>query len=293
MLSRRPEIETIPTARQHALLVTSFIKPCVDFHWHFHPEVELVWLEEAQGVLHAGRSLSPYSSGQLVLTGANLPHAYGSHPGQRTGARWTVLHFRPELWGEAFWLLPENRRTCTLLSQSSRGLVFSGSGVAACGALLRRLAQRKAGDVPLALALELFDRLARMTNRRFLNAEGVVGDESERGDPRMARILAWLDERADDADLTQAEVAATVGMSPQAFCRFFRTRSGRTFQRHLNELRVARACASLLGSEKTVGEIAFESGFNNLSNFNRRFREVSGRTPREYREASGGVIATG
>lgn len=291
MLQHRPEIESLPTASQQGLMVTSFAKPCVDFHWHFHPEVELVWLEQAQGVLHVGRSLTPYYSGQIVMTGANLPHAYGSHPGQRTGAHWTVLHFRPELWGAAFWALPENRRIRSLLAQAARGLVFSGGNVANCAGLLRRLDQRWAGDMPLALTLQLLDRLARMTNRQYLNAEAVVGDESDRGDPRLARILAWLDERADDADVTQAEAAKQIGMSPQAFCRFFRTRSGRTFQRHLNELRVARACATLIGSEKSVGEIAFESGFNNLSNFNRRFREITGRTPREYREAEGGVRA--
>ncbi|EIQ00510.1 DNA-binding domain-containing protein, AraC-type [Opitutaceae bacterium TAV1] len=288
MLPERPRIEPLP-AGQHGVKVTSFEKSCVDSHWHFHPEVELVWIEKGQGVLHAGRALFPYQAGQMVLAGANLPHAYGSHPGQRTGARWRVLHFRPSVWGETFWQLPENHRIQKLITSAGRGFVFTGEVVSVCADLLRRMETRRPGNMPLALVLELLERLALEKGRYCLNPEPVSGGEAPDGDPRLGRILAWLDERAGDAELTQAEVARWIKMSPQSFCRFFRRVAGRTFHHHLNELRVARACASLLGTEKPVGEIAFEAGFNNLSNFNRRFREITGRTPREYREAGGGV----
>lgn len=76
-------------------------------------------------------------------------------------------------------------------------------------------------------------------------------------------------------------------MSPQAFCRFFRAGTGRTFQRYVSEVRVARACVGLLNSDRGVSEIALEAGFSNLSNFNRRFREVTGYPPRIYRQMEG------
>jgi len=78
-------------------------------------------------------------------------------------------------------------------------------------------------------------------------------------------------------------MARSIGLSPQAFCRFFRSKSGRSFQQYANELRVVRACSSLRHPEEGIADIVFRSEFNNLSNFNRRFREIVGRTPREYR----------
>ncbi len=293
MWPQRPQIEPLP-AKQHGITVTAFEKPCVDSHWHFHPEVELVWIEQGQGVLHVGQALFPYRPGLMILAGSNLPHAYGSHPSQRTGAKWHVLHLPLDAWGEAFWRLPENHRIQKLITQSLRGIVFSGDVVATCAGLLRRMESRQPGDMPLALALELLERLALAKNRHTLNAKsadsgnGVTGNNGGNSDPRLIRILAWLDERADDADISQAEAAQLAGMTPQAFCRFFRRLTGYAFHEHLNNLRVARACAALLCTDKAVAEIAFETGFGNLSNFNRRFREIVGHTPREYRDANGG-----
>ena len=283
----QPTREPLPKAHSHGFSVRSYRKACVDFHWHFHPELELIHIEEGQGVCHAGRTLEPYRAGDLFFLGANLPHSYGSQPSQRTGARWTVLHFLPERWGQEFWSLPQNRRIRRAIEEAGKGFRFSGPDTEPLITLLRRLENPAAGDCELALFLELLDRLSRCKNARPLNSAPI--QQNQAIDVRLPKVLAWLEENAGGADLTQSEAARLVGLSPQAFCRFFRQGAGRPFHDYVNELRVARACADLLNSEKSISTTAFDAGFQNLANFNRRFREITGQTPREYRRSHGGV----
>lgn len=278
--------EILPGVQTHGYAVKTFRKPSVDSHWHFHPELELTLIEAGKGVFHAGRSLTPYAPGDLLLLGANLPHAFGSRPSERTGACWTVMHFAPERWGNAYWQLPQNQRVKALFQQARRGLRFRGREAGRCAELLGTLAKSPLDGVGLVVWTELVERLARIKNRSYLNAS--PAPEQKPIDPRVRKVFAWIDDEVEFPGLTQAAAAELIGLSPQAFCRFFRQHTGRPFHRYVNELRIAHACSALLNSESSVSEISFHAGFNNLANFNRRFREILGQTPTEYRRSGGG-----
>lgn len=279
-----PRIESLPEARQTGLRLKSFRKACVDFHWHFHPEIELIHVKTGNGVRYVGRSMEPFAAGDLCLIGANVPHAFGSHPAERRGAEWTVGHFLPEIWGSSFWQLPEMKRVSAMLARAQRGLRFDPTETDDAVALFERM-ESESGASRLAGWLEILERLARARGR-CLNPSAFTEFEA---DGRLQRVLAWIEDHAADAAMTQARAAGEIRMSPQAFCRFFRKGTGRPFHRYVSEVRVARACGSLLHGDAGISEIAFQAGFNNLANFNRRFREITGRTPREYRRMRGGV----
>ncbi len=267
--------------------MASFRKRCVDFHWHFHPEIELVHILKGRGVRYVGQSVEPFADGDFCLLGSNLPHAFGSHPADRKGAEWTVAHFLPSKWGATFWELPEARRIRSLILQAQQGIWLGRSRETRnCVVLLKETEQAGPGGRRLSAWLELLDRLASLRGRRLLNpgrglAEHVL-------DTRLEKTLAWIDKNAG-TDISQAEAARKISMSPQAFSRYFRHRTGKVFHRYVNEVRIARSCCELLQANGTVGEIAFRSGFNNLANFNRRFREITGHTPRSYRQIEGGL----
>lgn len=266
--------------------MTEFSKPCVDFHWHFHPEFELTFIQHGKGTRSIGHTVQPYSDGDICLIGGGLPHAYGSNPQDRTGARWSVLHFQPERFGEAFWNLSQNQRVRRLLYEARRGLWFPPSAVPAIRGLLQKIAAVRSADFGTIYLLELLVVLANVRGWRPLNVASVAYP-TEIADKRLPALLAWVDVQADSAELSQARAAERVNLSPQAFCRYFRHRLGKSFRQYVNELRVSRACSKLLHSEAPISEIAFESGFNNLANFNRRFREVVDCTPSEYRSGRG------
>jgi AraC-like DNA-binding protein len=101
-------------------------------------------------------------------------------------------------------------------------------------------------------------------------------------DPRLDQILEWI-QRHIAEPITQEQAAAEVAMSPAAFSRWFKKCVGCVFHWHLNKLRVARVCARLSSGQDSITEAAFQSGYNNLANFNRRFREITGLTPSEFR----------
>jgi AraC-like DNA-binding protein len=286
ILAKDPLFESVPRTRHEGLNCESFRKSCVDFHWHFHPEIELIHIRQGRGVRYIGRSMEPYFPGDFCLIGANVPHAFGSSPSERRGAEWIVGQFLPEIWGEAFWSLPETRRIVAMLKRAQRGIRFEGRDTLPCLKIFAKIGDLAPGAPRLAAWLELLDRLAHGKGQRDLNA---TAHTAITVDARLQSVLGWIEEHAADPSLTQSAAAHTVHLSPQAFCRFFRARTGRPFHRYISEVRVARACSGLLHSDASVSEIAYESGFNNLANFNRRFREITGCPPRDYRRMNGGV----
>jgi len=285
MFPHDPRIETLPETRQRGLRVKSFRKICVDFHWHFHPEIELIYVRCGNGVRHVGKSTEPFRAGDLCLLGPNVPHAFGSDPAQRRGAEWIVGHFLPEMWGQTFWDLPEMGRVKSLLQRAGHGLRFETPAAAECGEAFYRL-EKSYGAMRLSSWLELLHLLVQLGPPRLLNA---VPCENKVQDLRLQDVLAWVETYASDPSLNQKAAARKVGLSPQAFCRFFLSGTGRPFHRYVNEVRVARACGELLSGSEAISEIAFRVGFNNLANFNRRFLEIAGSTPRRYRQIGDGL----
>ncbi len=274
-----PSLEPLPEARERALRIKSFRKSRLDSHWHFHPEIELIWVKRGHGLRYVDRSIEPFSSGDFCLIGKNVPHAFVSIPSQHTGAEWIVGHFLPETWGETFWGLPENRRIAALLIRSQHGLRFDLRETGGIHELFERM-EEVSGAFRLAMWLEVMERLAQCRRQQVLNARAVTEIKI---DSRLQHILNWIGRNVTDPAMTQARAADEVRMSPQSFCRFFRAGTGRSFQRYVNEVRVARVCSGLIHDSQSISETAFQEGFNNLANFNRRFREITGRTPRQYR----------
>jgi len=284
---RLPPVE----AQTRAFLARRHRQPAFPFHWHYHAEVELVWVRHGRGLRYVGRSVEAFRAGDLVLVGAKVPHAWGWAPAPGGPADWTVIQLLPERWGEAFWQLPEAKGLRKLLAEADRGLQFVGRPVWRIGGLTEKLAaQRPYSFGAFALFIEICRQLLAVAARP-LNA-GPVMLESGKCDPRLEAVLKFIDEHS--MELTrQSEIAARVKMGPAVFCRWFRRHLGRNFQHYLNELRVARVCARLAAEEQNITTIALECGFNNLANFNRRFREITGLTPRQFRAETREIAAPG
>jgi AraC-like DNA-binding protein len=280
----RPFLEDVPLPGPGSVAVREFNLLAFVHPWHRHPEVELTWIIEGEGLRHVGDSVEPFQAGDFCLVGADLPHAWLSHKGEgKAGrARSLVVQFDPARFGDAFWALPECARIARLLVRAAQGLCFRRS-------LGERLAKKLAGvETPLArltTVLEILDELARATGARALSLGAWTRDYRAKADPKLRRVLAHLGENAGEA-ISQAQVARRVGMSPAAFSRFFRRAVGKTFQSYLTDLRLGMACRQLLETDRRVSEIAYAAGFGNLSNFNRAFRQSRGVAPREFRQRS-------
>ena len=277
-----PRLEPVPATKYRPFDFKRFARPKFDFIWHHHPEIELTYILHGNGVRYVGNSIQPFHSGDFCLIGANVPHAYGSHPKMHRGAKWLVLHFLPERFGAEFWRFPETQAVRKLLDASRCGIRFHGRGAEKCIQLLQKLDRRTSNLDGLSKFLKVLDSLCSIQHKTKLMPWGEMEPDRLRIDPRLQKALAWM-ESADSVAITQSRAARLTNMSSASFSRFFRNQTGRTFVRHLNELRIARACVSLAAEDRRIIEIAMETGFGNLSNFNRRFMEIVGMPPRDYR----------
>lgn len=259
---------------------TCFIRrdSAFDFAWHYHREYELTLITAGNGRRYVGTTVERYRPGDLVLLGPDLPHTYASAPGEEL-AEAAVAQFRHDFLGPDFFALPQFHPLDGLLARSARGLRFSPDDETL--ALIAGLPRLDAAARTVAL-LDVLTRLAAEATATPITDPGYAAAPSTVMRDRVDAVCRHLQE-AHTEPVLQTEVAALAHMSPTSFSRFFRQAMGRTLTDYVNQLRVETACSLLTSTSLAVTEVAARSGYRNLANFNRRFRELKGLRPTEYR----------
>jgi len=281
---RKASYEKIETAPGRSFAFREFDLPAFDSPWHFHPEFELTLVTSGTGRRFVGDHIAEYGPGDLALLGPELPHFWHTETAgnEHERSRSLVVQFLPAFLGEAFFQLPELDAIKGLFANASRGLRFTGRTQKRAAEILTRMASRSPQGQLLGL-LEALDMLSRSLDVEVLATEGFAPVLDTRTEERINRCQAYIFDHLNEP-LRLDEVAAHMTMSPSAFSRYFKRTMGKTFSHFVNELRVGKACRALLETERPVAGIAYECGFNNLSNFNRRFKELRGVSPRRFRE---------
>lgn len=280
----RARLEDVQWGPDESFLVTGHDLPRFEVPWHFHPEIELTCIVEGEGDRCVGDHLGAFSAGDLVLLGPNLPHYWRSVQagGKNRRARALVLHMRTTSLGPGFWELPECREWKQLLDSAPRGLCFDQATAARVQPLFESLESSK-GTKRLLGLLEILQILAEGAGTAGrLAGLGYLPDNDSLAADRMRRVYDHLYAHLEEP-LSLPEIAQVAGMSDAAFSRYCKKVTGRTLTALINELRVARACKQLVETTLSVSEIAFLTGFQSLSNFNRVFAEAKGTAPSWYR----------
>jgi AraC-like DNA-binding protein len=281
MLAR---VERIPASPSSSFVFKRRRDPRFEFAWHFHPEVELTWIVSSRGRRFVGDHVADYREGDLVLLGPNLPHTWHSEGRGKHEA--VVVQFAEGFLGPEFLDLPELLPVRRLLERARRGLHVVGRAQRAVARRLEEM-ERAEGLGRLRALLEVLETLARSREARPLASAGFVPSLRKTDVERIDRVLGFLADRYA-GDVSLPETAAVAHLSVPAFSRFFKRRTGKTFVAYVNDLRLGRACRLLIETDRPVSDIAFDCGFNNLSNFNRRFLETRSMSPRAYRQAHSG-----
>jgi len=280
-----PFFENIPVPRGSSFGFRLFRLKAFPFRWHVHPEVELTLIHSGFGRRLVGDDISSFGPGDLVLLGSDLPHTWASDPeasGRGKRCVSTVVQFLPDFLGRQMLAAPEFGGVARLLERARRGLVFTGRARAAVAERIGQMATASpAGRLMLlldALLLLSGDRTAKpLCSAGFRPAPEAVHRT------RIAEVCAFLNQEYE-RPIRLAEAAKVAHLSPHSFGRFFRNAMGKGFTDYLNELRVGRACDLLIRTDRPILSVATEAGFENLSNFNRRFLALKGMRPREFRQ---------
>jgi AraC-like DNA-binding protein len=255
--------------------------------WHVHAELELILTLQFCGYRMVGDDITPLTPGDLVLLGPNLPHIWqlDEHRGTRVPVRILLVQFVEEFLGNDFWSIPATHSLRRLFKRAHMGLRIDGQSRERVTRIMLDM-RATSGLQRMAQFLTLLEILASESECHVLATAGCSAQLNPFDQERMDRVFRHITERLDEP-VNQQEVARRAGLSNGAFSRFFKLHFGRTFPEFVNELRVGRACRLLTESDQKITNIAFDCGFNNLSNFNRQFIRLKGTTPREFRRQLG------
>lgn len=247
-------------------------------------------MTQGRGTRYIGDSEGAFEVGEMVFVSKNVPQLWLSseeHFKEDSGAvaEGIVLNFSENCLGRDFFYLPELTSLKDFLSQSGSCFRITGKTHLKISELLRRLLQDE-GIQKVLTFLEILSILCNSQELESLMPYPFHGELLPVGNLKVEKALLFLGKNYQK-ELPLNQVAQFVGMNPSAFSRLFRQRTGKTWKEYLTGLRLTHAKRLLLHSDYTISHICFDCGFNNLSNFIRRFKKVVGVTPQAFRKSNG------
>lgn len=249
--------------------------------WHYHPEVELIFVCKGSGKRQIGSNISYFSDGDLVLIGSNLPHCGLTNENTNNDYE-MVIQFKPDFLGENIWQTPEMHRISALLEKSKAGIVFEEN--------IKKTVGKKIADMhemsslnKLISFLEILDELATTQDYRILNAGKYYLQTQVEDNERINHIFNYVKDHFKE-QITLEEIADLANMKVPSFCRYFKKITNKTFTQFVNEYRITHSLKLLAEQPLSITEVCFESGFNNFSYFNKTFKEYIKKSPSQYRK---------
>ncbi len=253
----------------------------VDYGLHHHPQWELTAFSKANGIRGVGDSVEEFRNGDMALVPANVPHFWNipkqGAEGETIGLN--IVKFSPELWEPAL-ALPEMRPVARFFEKCKGGYRFAPNDLGFVYGQLERIREANTAEA-MGLLLGLFGYLA--SEGGAVELSKLVSEAGVQEGERLKRVLDYLNENFRES-VSLESTALVANLSPVGFSRYFSQAMGKPFSRYLNELRMSWACNRLLDTDETVLGVSLDAGYASLTNFNRRFREFRGMTPREYRK---------
>lgn len=262
---------------------------------HQHPEIQLSCILQGEGKLIVGDYLGRFRAGDIFLLGRNVPHVFRSdqlyyEPDRQLCSHSLIVFFDTEAIGSGFWEAEELQDARRFFDNLKGCYQVCGVSQKAFFGQVQQL-KDKTGLYKVLEALQILRVLMQEAQLEGLNLDDRVKDLSEREGRRMDQVLQFLVEQSH-RPIPLDEAAAVASLSKEAFCRFFKDRTRKTFTAFLNGMRISNACQLLLKEEATIASVAYAVGFSNLSHFNRVFRSTMGCSPKEYRRHAGAAPRT-
>jgi AraC-like DNA-binding protein len=257
--------------------------PYIHNPWHFHPECEISFIKKGRGMLFIGDELMNFKNNDLILIGPNLPHEWRSDINKNPDlySNTLAVHFLKDFPGEFFYQLPEAASIKTLLEQSFRGIKVEDFETVKTVEKKLLLLTKAVGIERLNLLFSILDSIIKSPKLTFLTNPSFIRPNENEEKHRIKKVFHFVAQNFKNP-ISNEVVADLVNMTPTSFCRFFKTRTNKSFIKYVNEIRIAYACKLLYEESMSISQIAYESGFENLSNFNKQFKNLKGITPSEF-----------
>jgi len=277
---------TIPVAMENSVVVQEDKLPFFYNHLHRHNETQITWVIKGEGTLIAGNYMQRFQSGDVYVLGANQPHIFKSDPvyfnsKSKNGVDALTVFFNPNGLFQAILNLPETKTIKKFIAGTSGGLKVPATEQKRMAQQLLAVKNAKQG-FRLAETIRLLQMMATVKNWKTLATITTEYAISDMEGLRMNDVYQFtMSNFAENIKLQQ--IANVAHLTPQAFCRYFKKHTRKTYVIFLSEIRINEACKRMLsGDFDSISSVAYDSGFSSAVSFNRVFKKITGKSPRQY-----------
>ncbi|MDB5121168.1 MAG: AraC family transcriptional regulator [Sphingobacteriales bacterium] len=254
--------------------------------WHYHPECELLYIKRSSGTCLIGDFIGHFQSGDTILFGSNLPHTFRHEyeyieKRDETAGESVVILFMRETFGSAFLNLPEIKEIVKLLNIANLGLKLQGE----TRKLVAEIADKMLNVSPskrLIYLLSALEIIATTKEYTILSSNGFTNGCNTSDGDRMKVIFDYTFNNYHNK-ITLEEVATLLKMAKHSFCRYFRSKTKKTYVQFLMEVRIGHACRLLVEEDLNVAEVSYSCGYNNISHLYHQFKAITSKKPLEYK----------
>ncbi len=271
---------------ESSFLIRQFSLPRFEAPFHFHPELELTYIESSKGKRFVGSQVSDFEAGDLVLLGKNVPHCWLNTEGvaelQMDRSKATVIQFKTDFLGKSFLETPEMTAIHFLFQKAQSGIFIKGATRDRILEKIEFMTTQNSFQKLLVL-LDILQIIATSNETELIDPLFSATPLSPIDTERFQKVYAFIIANyTQDIDLET--IAAVAHLTSTAFCRYFKKMTRKTLVDVVTEFRIKHACQLLTSSDKSVSNICFESGFGNISYFNKQFKTALGHSPLAYRK---------
>ncbi len=281
----QPKLEKIFPNLSSSIAVKREVVPYMDYPWHYHPEFEIIYVEKSYGIRLMGNHVGNFSDGDLMFISPNLPHVWKNDDdfyknNKELFVDVYVIQFREDSLRDGFFDLPEFAQIKKVFILGQQGLLIKGKECKEIVKLIKKV-YYSSGVERLILFLKTLETIANISEYELLSSLGFTNSIKTTDTERINKVMDFLMNNYT-REIKLEEIARLVNLNKSSFCRYFRSRTHKTCSQFLNEIRIAHACKLLINKDMTISEICYETGYNNISHFNRQFKLISGLTARDY-----------
>lgn len=275
--------ERLPISESSPLKVRFFDYAHFSYPLHFHSEYEIIYIKEGTGTRFLGNNIAQYKAGDILLIGSNLPHFMKSddaYHSDNTDLRvtGTIIQFEKDFMYYAINHYPHFIKIKKLLQDSLRGIYFSSAKLQD---LLAKLPLEN-GLNQLMLFLEILKEMSETDNRQIISSSDFI-NETIYDTARIDKIISYLNKNYT-RHISLDEIASFAAMNTAAFCRYFKSKTGKSFKNYILDMRIGYACKLLLMEDMSISQLSSQCGFDTISHFNKTFKKNMGYVPSQYRK---------
>ncbi|MGN0213631.1 MAG: AraC family transcriptional regulator [Muribaculaceae bacterium] len=276
--------EITPLQAQDCFYLIDRYKESFNYPIHKHGEIELNFVQNCRGAQRiVGDSIEKLGDYDLALVGGGLEHAWEQNECESTNIREITIQFSPDLLGENFLGKNQLSSIRNLLDKAKRGVAFDMPAIMKVYSTLDDITHTQPGFYRVIKLLTILYELSIVDNVHVLSSSSFAHTHVSSDSRRVRKVEEYISNNYN-TDIRLQTLSDMVGMTPTAFSRFFKLRTGKTISDYIIDIRLGAAMRKLVDSTNSIAEICYECGFNNVSNFNRIFKRKKGSSPKTFRE---------